>query len=296
VGIGALVVAVVLAGTFKILLSRAAPILRARLIQGLSARFHSRVELADFEVSLLRGFEVSGRDLAIYPYNIDSSTPTFSVRRFSFRTGYRSLVRSPMHIGQVEVEGLRINLPPKSQRKQLPSLNNGHREAANVRIFVDEMYFTDTVLTLGTDKPGKLPLRFVIQRLSLRSIGAGKPMDFTAVLTNPKPVGQIESRGFFGPWNADQPGATVVGGTYSFYDADLSTLKGIGGILSSEGGYHGTLDKIVVDGKTDTPDFQVKISGHKIPLHTDFHAIVDGTDGDTYLQPVNGKRPSNITF
>jgi hypothetical protein len=94
---------------------------------------------------------------------------------------------------------------------------------------------TDTVLTLGTDKPGKLPLRFVIQSLSLRSIGAGKPMDFTAVLTNPKPVGQIESRGYFGPWNADQPGATAVGGTYSFHDADLGTIKGIGGILSSQG-------------------------------------------------------------
>ena len=23
-----------------------------------------------------------------------------------------------------------------------------------------------------------------------------------------------------------------------------------------------------------------------MPLHTDFHAIVDGTDGDTYLDPV----------
>jgi hypothetical protein len=45
----------------------------------------------------------------------------------------------------------------------------------------------------------------------------------------------------------------------------------------------------VVDGKTDTPDFQVKISGHKVPLHTEFHAIVDGTDGDTYLQPVKAQ-------
>jgi hypothetical protein len=66
----------------------------------------------------------------------------------------------------------------------------------------------------------------------------------------------------------------------------LGTIKGIGGILSSQGAYQGTLDRIVVDGKTDTPDFQVKISGHKVPLHTEFHAIVDGTDGNTYLQPV----------
>jgi AsmA-like C-terminal region len=294
VGIGALLIAVVGLATFEILLSRAEPILRAHLMQSLSARFHSRVEMGAFEVSLLRGFEVSGKDLAIYPYNIESSTPTFSVRRFAFRTGYSSLLRSPMHIGQVEVEGLRINLPPKSQRKNLPQLNNNHgsdhgQRSSNVSIFVGEMDCTDTVLTLGTDKPGKLPLKFVIQSLTLRTIGAGKPMNFSAVLTNPKPVGQIESRGYFGPWNAAQPGQTAVGGAYSFHDADLGTLKGIGGILSSQGAYQGTLDKIVVDGKTDTPDFQVKISGHKVPLHTEFHAIVDGTDGDTYLQPVKAQ-------
>ena len=72
-GIGALVVAVVAVATFEILLSRAEPILRARLLQSLSARFHSRVELGPFDVSLLRGFEVSGKDLAIYPYNIEST-------------------------------------------------------------------------------------------------------------------------------------------------------------------------------------------------------------------------------
>jgi hypothetical protein len=289
VGMSALAIAIVAAATFEILLSRAAPILRARLLQSLSARYHSRVELGSFDVSLLRGFEVSGKDLAIYPYNVASSIPTFSVRRFAFRTGYASLLRSPMHIGHVEVEGLRINLPPKSQRKDVSRPSNDHHLPSDVSIFVDEMECTDTVLTLGTDKPGKLPLRFVIQSLFLRSIGAGKPMDFTAMLTNPKPVGQIESRGFFGPWNTDRPGATALGGTYSFHDADLGTIKGIGGILSSQGRYQGTLDKIVVDGKTDTPDFQVKISGHKVPLHTEFHAIVDGTDGDTYLQPVKAQ-------
>ncbi len=40
-----------------------------------------------------------------------------------------------------------------------------------------------------------------------------------------------------------------------------------------------------LNGQTDTPDFHIA-SGHRVPLHTDFHAIVDGTDGDTYLDPV----------
>jgi AsmA-like C-terminal region len=286
VGVSALVILLAAAAAFEVLLSRAEPILRARLVQSLAARYHSRVELGTFDVSLLRGFEVSGGDLAIYPYNISSSTPTFSVRHFAFRTGYASLVHSPLHIGYVEVDGLRINLPPKSQRKPSSGPTAAHPNLGKVTVFVDELDCTDTVLTLGTDKPGKVPTRFVIQNVTLRSIGAGKPLDFTATLTNPKPLGQIETKGYFGPWNADRPETTVLGGTYSFHDADLGTIKGIGGILSSQGSYQGVLDKIVVDGETDTPDFQVKISGHKVPLHTEFHAIVDGTDGDTYLQPV----------
>jgi hypothetical protein len=283
---GALVVAVLVAITFEILVSRAEPILRARLLQSLSARFHSRVELGAFDVSLLRGFEVSGKDLAIYPHNVTSTTATFSVRGFAFRTSYASLLHTPMHIGHVEVDGLRINLPPKSQRTPSTGSAGEHPKLGKVTVFVDELDCTDTVLTLGTDKPCKVPLRFDIQSLALRSIGAGKPLDFTATLTNPKPLGQIDTHGYFGPWNADRPGTTALGGAYSFHDADLGTIKGIGGILSSQGAYQGTLDKIVVDGKTDTPVFQVKISGHKVPLHTEFHAIVDGTDGDTYLQPV----------
>jgi hypothetical protein len=41
-----------------------------------------------------------------------------------------------------------------------------------------------------------------------------------------------------------------------------------------------------VDGKTDTPDFQLTHFGAPMALHTEFHAHVDGTNGDTWLDPV----------
>jgi hypothetical protein len=123
----------------------------------------------------------------------------------------------------------------------------------------------------------------------LRTIASGQPLHFDAMLVNPKPVGDIGSSGFFGPFQEDSPRDTPVKGDYSFSNADLSTIKGIGGILSSTGRYSGTLGGIVVDGTTDTPDFRLSISGHPVPLHTEFHAIVDGTDGDTYLQPVKAQ-------
>lgn len=275
--------------TADIYFHRAAPILRGRVIDTLSTRFDSRVELKSFDVSVLRGFEVSGGGLKLYPNKLNMEQPLFSVDKFSFRTGWRDLFRTPMHIGQVQISGLGINLPPKDQRKEMPRLNppgeTGHKH--KIEIMVDELLVNNATLILGTDKPGKIPLEFDIASLRMTSVGAGRPMRFHAILTNPKPVGDIDSTGSFGPFVADDPGETPVSGTYSFSHADLGTLKGIGGILSSTGKYEGVLSRITVDGETDTPNFEIDTAQHPVPLHTKFHAIVDGTNGDTYLQPVD---------
>ena len=69
----------------------------------------------------------------------------------------------------------------------------------------------------------------------------------------------------------------------------MNTIKGIAGILSSVGEFTGQLNRIVVDGTTEIPDFSLDTASHAMPLHTKFHAIVDGTSGDTYLQPVDAK-------
>ena len=42
-----------------------------------------------------------------------------------------------------------------------------------------------------------------------------------------------------------------------------------------------------MDGETETPDFQLTKFAHTMPLHTTFHAVVDGTNGDTWLEPVD---------
>lgn len=61
-----------------------------------------------------------------------------------------------------------------------------------------------------------------------------------------------------------------MGCQYFFQNADLSVFKGISAILSSEGGYHGALDHIAVQGWTDTPNFTVEIGGAPVHLRTDF--------------------------
>jgi hypothetical protein len=114
-------------------------------------------------------------------------------------------------------------------------------------------------------------------------------MSFDAVLMNAIPPGGIKSNGKFGPWDREEPGATPVSGKYTFRDADLSVFKGIAGKLSSDGNYKGSLGHIEVAGNTDVPDFRLTIAGNLVHLTTQFQAVVDGTDGNTYLQSVNAK-------
>ena len=275
----------------RLLISHAEPILRARIIETLSTRFNSRVELGELHVSVVKGLQVSGGGLRVFgSFDPNPSQagiqPLFAVSSFQFRTTVRSLLRTPMHIDSVHVQNLVLNIPPKEERKQAPQLRP---KGGKIRISVGQIVSDDAKLVINTLKPGKLPTEFDISHLVLRTIASGQPLHFDATLVNPKPVGDIASSGFFGPFQEDSPRDTPVKGDYSFSNADLSTIKGIGGILSSTGRYSGTLGGIVVDGTTDTPDFRLSISGHPVPLHTEFHAIVDGTDGDTYLQPVKAE-------
>jgi AsmA-like protein len=274
-----------------ILIFNAKPILRTRVVETLSARFKSKVELEAFDVSLMKGFQVSGEGLRLFgdgdPNNHEPGIqPLIAVAEFRFRMGIRDFLRSPMRVKTVYVRGLRLNLPPREQRGQMTKLGP---EGGKIKILVDSFVCDEAQLIINTLKPGKLPLEFDIKNLKMTNIGPDGPMHFDADLTNPKPVGNVLSSGSFGPWQADSPRDTPVNGTYSFNHADLGTIKGIGGILSSTGEYSGTLDNIVVDGKTDTPDFRVATAMRMVPLHTEFHAIVDGTTGDTSLQGVKAR-------
>lgn len=275
----------------RFVIARAEPILRARVVQTLSARFHSRIALEGFGVAIGHGIEVTGNGLQVFgPVDPNPHEPgmqsLISVHTFRFGTSMRSLFRSPMHIDTVYVDGLVLNVPPKGSRQEMTRLSG---KSSKISIVVDKFVCENTQLLINTSNPQKPPLEFAISNLTLKDVGADRPFQFDATLVNPKPVGDIHSTGLFGPLRQDEPRETAVQGQYSFTDADLATIRGIGGTLSSTGEYSGTLGNIEVRGSTDTPDFQIASSGHPIPLHTDFHAIVDGTSGDTYLRPVKAK-------
>jgi len=171
-------------------------------------------------------------------------------------------------------------------RAQAPK---GQRHIGKIKIVVDQIVFDDSKLVIGTLKPDKDPQDYKLSRIVLLDVGPTKPWEYDATLVNAIPTGDIHAKGTFGPWNNDSPGDSTVTGHYTFDHADLNTIKGLGGILSSIGEFTGQLDNIVVDGTTEMQDFSLDTANHPMPLHTKFHAIVDGTNGDTYLQPVDAR-------
>jgi hypothetical protein len=280
-------------------ISHALPILKARVVETLSARFNSRIELPDFRVSLAHGLAVEGTNLKIFSQSEARSgtpqQPMISVQEFRFQTGLRNLFRTPMHVDEVHVRNMVLDIPhgqhaasdETSQVEQNPAPEESKTKwPKQFRIIVDRLVFEDSQVVIKTHSAGKPPTVVQITRLTMENVGPGRPMPFEATLVNPRPVGNIESNGLFGPFHESEPRDTPVSGNYVFTHADLSTFRGISGILSSSGNYRGTLGRIEVDGATNTPDFRLASSGHTLDLKTDFHAIVDCTDGDTYLQPV----------
>lgn len=294
------------------------PYLKARIVAGLQERFQTRVELDQFHVAVHHGEEArwgiwaTGRGLKIWPpqqtgggHRLETavqSGPLIQLDEFTFHVPLlleRIKNGQPLHIAEVRLTGLTIHVPPKSEGEKAAGLNAAMKAGTNegqqnggtgvLHVVVDRVVCNRTELVLETSKPGKLPLDFDLVHLKVTHLKAGEAVDFEADLINPKPSGAVHTTGNFGPWNTSDPGASAVSGRYTFAHANLGEFKGIGGTLSSNGSYRGELRDIAVMGEAVVPDFSLSHFGTALPLHTNFRAHVDGTDGDTYLDEVDAE-------
>lgn len=297
---GLLVALATAAGVVELALHRAEPFLRARIVAGLAERFHARVELDSFHVSLVNGLWAEGKGLRIWPppqvegvaAPDGQSEPLIRLEEFRFHAPLRYRPGVPVHISLVELKGLSVRLPPHTHNARAAEAENpGTVQSGGAKgllsFQIDTIDCTGAELRMETSKPGKLPLEIAIARMKLTGVTAGGKIGFDAELTSPRPQGAIHTTGSFGPWQAGDPGESPIQGEYRFDHADLSSFKGIAGILSSTGRYMGTLRNLTVDGQTNTPDFRLTHFGAALALHTQFHATVDGTNGDTWLDPVD---------
>ena len=293
-----------LAVAAKIAASHIEPYARETAVRYLSQRFNCNVELRALHLrlpktSLLHLILTQGRGvvaraegeaLVMRLKDRPGAPPLFSIRSFIAEASLESLLHPPVRVSLVTLDGMEIQVPPHGQRPGLSSGGNGNNTngggAAKPTVSIARIDIHNAALVLESKDPTRAPLRFAIQELLLRSVQPGAPMKYKVSLTNAKPPGDIGAHGMFGPWNADEPGDTPVTGDYEFNNANLGVFNGISGTLNSTGHFQGQLEALKVNGIAKVPNFSLKMSGNPVPLTARFSAIVDGTNGNTTLQPV----------
>ena len=282
VAIPLLILVVLIAGSLWSAGKIVSPWARNRALGAIQGYFGGQAKFGTLRLAFHPELVVSGTDLRVELPGAAGVPPLVSIQRFSARVGFIGLLRRPLHLRNVHLEGLRITVP-RGEAK-------GHSGKGSVPAFViDETKVDRATLIIIPKKEGRDPLEFDLHNLTLHGAGKNGAMSFQAALTNAKPRGEIHTTGTFGPWQAEDPRETAVSGEYVFRRADLSSFKGLKGTLSSQGSFQGTLEHIETAGETDTPDFALTISGNPVHLKTQFKAVVDGTDGNTYLHRVTGQ-------
>lgn len=264
--------------------------LRRATIELLQQRFDSEVELKSLKVSLVPSLSVRGEGLILRHEGRRDIPPIIAIRAFTIASSVTELWRR--RIDRVHLEGLEIMIPPR-RSADMPSLTpttapTGSAGDAVPDTHIRELLAEDSLLTIMSKRPDKGPRVFQLRRLRFENLEFSKKAPFEATLTNPTPTGEIAVVGAFGPWQGEEPSLTPIEGSFVF-DADLGTIKGIGGALHAEGTFGGPLEYIRTSGKTRTEGFHLSTGGARFPLLVDYDAIVDGTNGDTRLERVDGR-------
>ena len=272
---------------------RSSPQARQWALDWLAAKYQADVTLDGFHINVGRHVSVQGDGLTLYYHGRHDIPPLIAIRHFSVDAVLSQILHPPRHVSRVRLEGVVINIPvPRplkpaqpASAKAAPTAQVGTEEKA-ASILVSSVERDRVILSIYPRDKNKTPQVYDISKLTMRSKGDAGAMSYKAVLSNPVPAGDIDTSGSFCPWQGADPGATPVSGDFTYQNADLSTFVGVAGILSSKGHFGGVLESLDVDGTTDTPDFLVSSGDHKVHLATKYHAVVDGTNGDTLLQPV----------
>lgn len=288
---------------------RIEPEIRTRLVRYLEQRFDSSVALEDLQIRLPRlstgAFilsggkgaiaSVEGRNLSLRLKNKPERPPLLKIDSFSFDLDLGMLRLPSPTVQRVKLAGMTITIPPKSADKPPVSQHSAGGKTAMARVVIETVDITNARLIILPKRAEARPLDFALESINLTSAGIGEKMRYRASLTNPRPPGHIQSNGTFGPWNSENPGDTPLEGDYAFSNADLGVFPAIAGNLNSVGHFVGSLSAVTARGEATVPDFRLKTSGNRIPLYTQFDVLVDGTNGDTILQPVHA-RLGNTNF
>lgn len=205
--------------------------------------------------------------------------PYARVRRLRVEAFYSGLIGRRKHLKLVQVDGLRLVVPAREERPKM-------RRPGKGELLVDRAVAEDAEIEFAVNEKRREPLRFAVHRVELEELSPGEPVRFRASLRNPRPPGEVEVEGRFGPLRPEAWKQTPLEGNYRFREADLGVFRGIAGRLSSVGQFKGVLQRLEAEGEADVPDFRVTRTDHAVHVKTRFRVTVDTTAGNARLENV----------
>lgn len=270
-------------GTLCFLLAAKWPFTREAMIKRLERASSARVEIGSFRSTYFPPGCMAS-DVIFHaaqppskPYS--DSTPLISIKSFAIQSTYRGLFSRPKRIQRIFADGVRIHVPRGGANLQSKS---GSEDAT---LMIQAFQLQNATVEVDGEGQEKRPLTFLIREALLRDLASGRSVPFTVSLRNPLPPADIKLQGWIGPRRdaRDSMRNTPISGSAVMERGDLSTFKSLAGILSAQVNFSGTLARLAVSGATQSPDFEVKKSGHQIPLNTQFRGTVDLNSGDVFL-------------
>src|ERR1022692_2099529 len=282
--VGACVVIAI--GVVAILFARNWPFTPRAVTAALQDRFARTVEIRTFRVTYFPPGCVAEGVSFLHRKRKDLP-PLITVQTLILRGSYNGLFRIHKRLDDVQVTGLHVLIPPPGPKGHPSSVLPLTTSTTGATVTIGQITTEGALLEFMPRQRGQESFKLEVHRLTLAEVGEKGIIPYHAVLCNPEPPGEIRSDGEIGPWNEDDPGSTPVTGSYTYDHANLARFEGISSTLSAQGKFSGTIGHIDTNGETDVPDFRVSGNSHTVHLISRFQAIVDGTNGDTYLQNVD---------
>jgi hypothetical protein len=282
-------------GVWLFLVIRNWPFTQQAVIQALEDRFARQVEIRTFRRMYFPPGCVAEGVRFLHRKRKDLP-PLITVATLTIRGSYHGILAFHKSVDKVDVVGLHIQVPPKSQNGNQPNLLPLTNSVSGKTLTIGEITTDGALLEFLPEEPAKEPFRLKIDQLKLDNVGESGPVAFHAVLRNTEPPGNIRSDGQIGPWNDDDPGSTPVSGSFTYQDVKLGFFEGIDGALSARGKLGGAIGQIHSEGEVDIPDFRVAGSSHAVHLSAKYEAVVNGTNGDTELNNVQSNFQRTTLF
>jgi hypothetical protein len=269
--------------TFAVIIAHQWPFTRGAVVQALQQQTGAVAQIASFRQFYFPhpGCVAEG---VSFPRGPGSGTapPFVTIQKLVIVGSYPGLLTH--RIDKVHAVGLRVSIPSSEDAGPAGGYQ-GSVGALNSGLTIGQIVAEGAELDVMRSSDGK-PLVFRISKLVLNNLEDKHPLTFNASVQIPQPPADVEVTGKFGPWQSGNAGQTRLSGSYVVRNMDLGVFGGIGGLLASKGNFDGVLQHIQVQGATDIPKFVITRSGHPLSLNTEFHATVNGLNGDVAFDPV----------